>query len=99
LALQAFYEALAHANYWDILVCDAGTRLLCSRVTVRISRFRGITDQLVLCRSVLLLGLCEVLFVLVLIRLLGLDDWLLVLGGRGLGILGGGGSCDVGHFR
>jgi hypothetical protein len=48
---------------------------------------------------VLLLGLSKVFLVLVFIRLLGLDDLLLALRGRGFGggLFGGRGGCDVGH--
>jgi hypothetical protein len=47
----------------------------------------------------LLLGLCEGLLELLLVGFLGLDDLLLLLGGRGSGAIGGRrGGDDVSHF-
>lgn len=73
-----------------ISACDAGTR--------RPINTRS-TYQLLLSHSVLLLKFGKFLLVLLLVRLVRLDDLLLALRGRAIGggLLGGGGSCNVGH--
>jgi hypothetical protein len=67
---------------------------VCQHSRHRELRQRSVTYQLVLRRCVLLLGLGEILLVLVIVRLLGLDDLLLALGG-----VSGGRCSNVGHGR